>query len=362
MYKTNLMPTLQEKSASGSVASFNTALAMPLVNGEFSIEAYQEGSGDPSPSNVRNIVGFSALNMGKCGVNLWDEQWELGGFSFSTGMPTGATDRIRNKNLIKVSPQTQYYIKAPVRVAVGYYAKDGSYLGYNDNIQNTINTTKPNTFWIRFFCMVTTYSNNISINSPSTDTDYHAYNGEVKTKQLGETVYGGSYNIDGTKHKTYAKYILDGSIEPAAVNWRPQANSVGCYWNDIFEFNPPESITVAANAMADKLKCVSYNTIYSNDIDSIAFTYPSGVYRLCVRFKDTTLTTKQAVCEYLAQNPITVVYEIEAPIETDIGATEIQTLIGNNNIFCDTGDTSLTYKDLDIAKRGSFREVFKLPS
>jgi hypothetical protein len=36
----------------------------------------------------------------------------------------------------------------------------------------------------------------------------------------------------------------------------------------------------------------------------------------------------------------------------------------SNNPYNDnfqSGDISLTYKDLDLAKRGSFREVFKLP-
>ena len=69
-FRTNKMPVLQEKSASGSVATFNTALAMPLVNGEFTIQAYQEGSGDPAPDNVRNIVGFNAINISHSdGVN-----------------------------------------------------------------------------------------------------------------------------------------------------------------------------------------------------------------------------------------------------------------------------------------------------
>lgn len=43
-------------------------------------------------------------------------------------------------------------------------------------------------------------------------------------------------------------------------------------------------------------------------------------------------------------------------------------MVGKNTFMCPvckaqiTGDVDLTYKDLDIAKRGSFREVFKLPS
>ena len=56
-------------------------------------------------------------------------------------------------------------------------------------------------------------------------------------------------------------------------------------------------------------------------------------------------------------------YELETPIEISLSdIPTLSTIIGDNTIFADTGDVDLTYKDLDIAKRGSFREVFKLPS
>jgi hypothetical protein len=57
-----------------------------------------------------------------------------------------------------------------------------------------------------------------------------------------------------------------------------------------------------------------------------------------------------------------LVYELETPFDIQLTPTQIETLIGNNTIFADTGDVDLTFNDLDIAKRGSFREVFKLPS
>ena len=41
----------------------------------------------------------------------------------------------------------------------------------------------------------TTYNNDISINYPSTDHDYHAYNGQTIAKDLGRTVYGCEVDI-----------------------------------------------------------------------------------------------------------------------------------------------------------------------
>ena len=49
--------------ASGSIASFNDGAAMPLKSLKVGIEAVQSGTGDPSPTNVRPISGWSAVNV-----------------------------------------------------------------------------------------------------------------------------------------------------------------------------------------------------------------------------------------------------------------------------------------------------------
>ena len=50
-----------EISAEGSVVSFETNVAAPLVSLEAQIVALQEGSGTPSPENVRPIRGFDKV-------------------------------------------------------------------------------------------------------------------------------------------------------------------------------------------------------------------------------------------------------------------------------------------------------------
>ena len=58
-----LMSQLPVNSASGSIANFNTSLALPLVSGKFDIVASQAGSGTPSPSNPRAIIGYTGMNI-----------------------------------------------------------------------------------------------------------------------------------------------------------------------------------------------------------------------------------------------------------------------------------------------------------
>ena len=65
----------------------------------------------------------------------------------------------------------------------------------------------------------------------------------------------------------------------------------------------------------------------------------------------------------MSNNPYNDNFQSGGYFFNPITLQQIQTIAGKTNtIFADTGDIDLTYKDLDIAKRGNFREVFKLPS
>ena len=68
----NILPT---GTASGSVASFNTSLALPLVSAKFAVNASQE-SGTPTPSTPKAISGWSAVTLD---VNGTIEVINLGG-------------------------------------------------------------------------------------------------------------------------------------------------------------------------------------------------------------------------------------------------------------------------------------------
>ena len=166
---------------------------------------------------------------------------------------------------------------------------------------------------------------------------------------FGDTYYGGELDLlTGELTITHGKYIFDGSVKPDSVNWRPQANSVGCYLNNPFTFNPPPNISTPTNAISDKLATVPYDQLYSNDIDSFAFYNPAEIYRVLIRITDPTLTTKDAVVEYLTHNPITVVYELETPITVQLSANELSSIIGNNTFSTDGDILTVSYRHLPI--------------
>lgn len=60
------------KTATGAVASFTTTKAAPVTDLAVSINPVQSGSGNPSPTNVRPISGFTGANIRHSGADTGD--------------------------------------------------------------------------------------------------------------------------------------------------------------------------------------------------------------------------------------------------------------------------------------------------
>ena len=55
-------------------------------------------------------------------------------------------------------------------------------------------------------------------------------------------------------------------------------------------------------------------------------------------FAPSTITTASDWQTWLQSNPLQVVYELATPIEIQLSSADVQAIIGNNNIYADTGD------------------------
>lgn len=241
-FRTNKMPVLQEKSASGAVASFNTALAMPLASCNIAVNAWQEGSGEPSPVNDRPIHGFSEVNV---------------------------------------------------------------------------------------------TANNV-----------------VHTIQLGQEVYGGTVDVvNGVAHVTHRYRLFNGDEE-----WGK--TSAGAYYLVIVGYKREQRITCICSRFKPQSNVTGASAVDNN---RCCFFTPESQNRFYIR-NDATATLSDFTT-WLNNNNVELVYELAEPFDIQLTPTQIETIAGKTNtIFADTGDIDLIFKDLDIAKRGNFREVFKLPS
>jgi hypothetical protein len=460
---------LQEKSASGAIASFNTALNMPLSKGEFSVTAYQEGSGDPYPA------GGSA--------QIWDEETELGAWNDSREEWQTSTTQLKSKNYIPVLPNTTYRLVNPSNTASRYvfYDTNKTYLSWATASSNSNFTTPNDTYYMMFGLATyygTTYKNNVSINYPATDTAYHAYSNvrpihgfsEVnatragknlfdKTKitrgkwlnvntgiieyasndyaisdfiflkggttyimgdprsrrkwfysldkqpisevttlvftppydcyivitftvdavdfdtyqleagseatayepyvtptiytiQLGQGVYGAEVDVvNGVAHCTHAYYKTTGNETITAYDYN---NQHGVHFGSVLPTSQNRPSYISNMSKYTSAGMLSSGAVWCGVNSNLLF---------WIGILDILNMTLEEFKLWIVDHPLEVAYPMKSADQFDIQLTptQIETLIGNNNIFCNTGDTSVSYKDLDIAKLGSFREVFKLP-
>ena len=179
------------QSVSGNIVSCSSATDSSLNKFIINIEALQTGSGIPLPTNVRPISGWDEANIMRTGTNVWDEEWEAGILN-SDGTTATATDRIISKNYISVKPLETYCFSWPNQNAgrAAFYDKNHTLLSYFSEFPETY-TQENDRRWAVFtvpdgacyfkFCSNssygTTYNDDISINYPSSDHDYHHYYG-----------------------------------------------------------------------------------------------------------------------------------------------------------------------------------------
>lgn len=324
--------------ASGSIASFNDGAAMPLKSLKVSIEAVQAGNGDPSPTNIRPFTGWSAVNVTRSGINLWDEQWEVGSYSASTGEKTDANNRIRCKNPIKVIGGSTIYISsANSNMRIYLYYPNGEYKTTPSALMDTEYTIPDDVGWMTFNMATTygtTYNNDVSINYPSTNTSYTAYNGQTYTTQLKDgqgnpmTCYGGQLvNVNGVQSLTN---IL-GQQNMTNWNWVRESAGGGNY-----RFRSKSTVSSyyerqSTQGLSSAFK-INRSPIGGVKIDNTLWVHSDGlVYIYCDTYTDVD-TFKEFIKDvqlFLPRINPTQITQDSLPISSQSGV---------NNVWCDTGN------------------------
>lgn len=330
MVKEEIEAISPEEELSGAMASFETHEIAPLVDCKVKIEAIQSGSGTPSPDNVRPITGFTECNVFVSGVNLWDEQWEVGYISVADGQNSPSQVNIRSKNYIPIKPNISLYLKANINFycPIIFYDKDKNFLlSIAQTLWNRTITTPENAYYMRFYMhdsYGTTYNNDISINYPSSDTQYHSYNGNTYTVDFGQTVYGGSLDVTtGVLTVTYAKLSLE------VDNMNNQENYPG--WQNC-----------GIGAIVGLGKNQNFTDCMLNVGDNFNANTAGGADTLFLSIANYGLTQSEWKSTY-AGLTVDIIARLATPVTYQLTPTEIKTILGVNNIWADTGDIDVVY-------------------
>lgn len=336
---TQVQASIMHGEASGSVASFNDGGDnMPLKSCMVYIEPLQSGSGDASPQNERPISGWTECNISDVETNMWDEVWESGTITVN-GDVTDAT-KIRSKNYIPIKPNKSYYIYSDTNTVFLVYDKNKNVIrsafgGYDTVIRKNQVLNIPNNdkiCYCRFYKADTTeYNNNVSINYPSTDTSYHAYNGNtynIEFPSQAGNVYGGTLDVtNGVLIVDRVMVTYDGTED----NW---------LWLDTYKqayINLPQTAKYSVAEISWKCNILRpvANTSRPSYIGNFSSLVSSGA---ASAFSAPNCTTLEEFKTWVSNNNIQFCYELATPITYQLTPTQIKSLLGVNNIFADTGD------------------------
>ena len=341
---------LSEYEVIGNPAVFNTNVSAPLSGFTIPFLPVQTGDGDPSPDNVRPIIGWSGVGWQRAGEgNVWDEQCELGGYDTTTGNKTSSSNSLRCVSPVSVLPNTRYRVRRggasggiwmlflddSGNVITDYANPDN--LGKSKNAYSVENKSvlMPSNCHSVIFYITSSYGaeyrNDISINFPDTDMQYHPYSGcetDYVTFPDGQTVYGGTLDaVNGVLTVTHKCVSLNDPDK-----WtQPTYNFIyDVYFNDRKQGYREDDV---CSCFRTNSRGYPYLIWAGQSLNRYAC-YPGST--------GLTIDDMKALAE---ANAIFCVYELAEPIEIQLDPLTISTLIGDNTIWTDTnGENTIRYK------------------
>ena len=329
-----------EVSESGETVTFESMTEADVTELTVGIEPVQDLShGDPSPSNICPITGHDEVRVTRTGINVWDEEWEVGNIT-TIGTNGTSTDRIRSKEYIPVLPNTAYYRVSPNNIQSLYYDSNKTFLSYGIWGKGVI-TTPSKAHYVRFQvdpAYGTTYKNDICINYPSTDHDYHAYQGSTYTTSLGQTVYGGTLDM------VTGQLVVDRAmVDLGSLTWTYYTGeSIPMFYADIvggkeFPLRGLSTYGVCSNY------AVEPKSLSAADFAALGY-YHAAFNGLGVATHDISriLISDSAYTDAptfkTAMSGVQLVYELATPQTYTLTAQQIKTLVGTNNVWASSGD------------------------
>lgn len=177
---------------------------------------------------------------------------------------------------------------------------------------------------VRFYPMV--------VLPTETDTSFEPYNGNTTTVDLGQTVYGGSLDVT-TGVLTIDRSILD----LGSVNWIYYTSGT----NPIFRYQ----LTDRKYGTSVVGICSNYKFAGNGSLSSMTaikngeFGFQATNTWIAVR--DDSYTDVDSF--KTAMSGVQLCYELATPTTVQLTPTQVNSLLGQNNVLADSGDVEVTY-------------------
>ena len=358
-YVTSMSPLATVGPA--AIAGADKAAPLPAEALTVSLAPVQEGTGTPSPENVRPIHGWTGVEVTRCGKNLFDKStvnWYRNNASDFSAAIDALNNRIRCDSFpLDCGGRSLCFSGFPDGITL-------MSVRFFDAVKTKIaeasatggNVVAPaNTAYLHMMCGGSDFTDatktlmanaDIQIEISGTATDFEPYSGETYDiafpAEAGE-VYGGTLDVkNGVLTVDRAGILLDGSV----------VGSIG----EIVEAKKEATHLFQVNASTLRIPIENYSADYATNLfgsdNARANTTVTGSYvfnrTLRFRLPESIADTVVAVRAWLADNPLQIVYPLESPVTCQLTPQEIILLRGGNAVFADAGDVTLAYRQ-DVA-------------
>lgn len=317
-------------------------------------EPTQEGSGNPSPDNVRPIKGRDSVRVERCGENLLPHIFDR---IPDTVTKDGLTVVKTPKGTIHVSgKKTGTNWTDLFRIVLAKSERVDMPAGtYSWGSGVSLTTTKGNLHVSPFTtdtpCIITgAYA---AVNTAGThNEDYipalvagsekptkvEPYTGQTATLTLPRTIYGGTVDaVTGDGQETWKLLTLDGT-----EHWIASNNVV----EGMRSYFVPNAVDVTDTPIATSSTevCTHYKImVYNAGIESALLSSEPYAYIVTNRFDSVEGLKTYLATQYAAGTPVQIAYKLATPTPfTATGAQPIQALSGVNTLLTDADSVTVT--------------------
>lgn len=338
---------------------------------ETTFEPKQEGSGEPSPDNIRPITGWTGAGLTRCGKNLLGVDFSAPTAKSGTttkaigsGVRVTSTDAASNYTWARwitsipiesidlvgktftlscqASPSgdntpqmfMSVYDAGGVRVGTSNFTPGTGKLVLKYTITES-DVAHGNRLGLTLYALSTgtagsgVYSEytNVQIELGSTATAYEPYQGDTYAADFGQTVYGGT---------------LDWNTGVLTVEWKLVELNGAESWND--NGTNAYYLTNYASVNTDSVISNTFHTGTDYNIYKISVAMNVAAALLVFYHDGSQYATKDEwksylAAKYAAGTPVQVCYKLATPTTLQLTPYDLRMLDGINNVYSD-GDTN----------------------
>ena len=299
-------------------------------------------------SNICPISGWTGANITHTGKNLFDKS-----MTFTENKVLNGSGGVDNNNAysysdyIRVEPNTDSVFSGTIVVnnaynSVVYYDANKNFISrYQPSTRDVPAqfTTPNNCHFIRFNASSGAGKdvNTIQLEKGTIATAYEAFGGVLNIDWTSEagTVYGGTLNVT-TGVLTVTKRV---PVDASTLSWTKYTYGCGADTDN----------AVAYTVMSSHYKSIDTGGWDENPDGGIMNIGNAMRINDVAHQPDKTTWENYLAAQTLAGTPVMITYDIATPQTYQLTPTEVKTLLGDNNIFCDTGDVQVTYETGTVA-------------